>query len=310
VNFPLFLAKRYAFSKRGIFFSFFTSLLSIFGICIGVSALLITLSIMNGFHEDLREKILGTYSHIIVFLKENLKEDEIDKIERNLRKINGVVATSRYILKEALLKSYSFSQGCVVKGIEDSALKVGSISDFVKGVNISELKEGEAVIGSELAINLGVGIGDEVYLIVAEDYFITPSVYKFKIRGIFQSGMYEYDRTLFYIKIQEAKRIFGKSITGIEVKTESIYDVDRIKKEIYKKFPNSYVKTWKEINQNLYRALKLEKTVMFIVLTLIILVATFNIISSLVFLTIKKTKEIGLLKALGMVEKDIFKSFL
>jgi len=308
--FSFFLAKRYVFSKKSSGFSFFISILSITGITIGVASLLITLSVMNGFHKDLRDKILGTYSDLTVFLNRN---SDVKETIENLKKIKKIKGVAPYILKEALLKNGSITQGCVVKGIDyDKSRFATDISKFIRRGRWESLKKGEAVLGIELARQLGVYVGDEVYLVCFNDdiYNFVPEIYKFKIGGIFQSGMYEYDRTLFYIDIKKAEEIFNMNPTAIEIKIGSIYEADRVKKEIYKFKKNLWVKTWKETNSNLYRALKLEKAVMFIILILIIIVAIFNITSSLVFITIKKTKDIGLLKALGATKSFLYKAFI
>ena len=313
MSFSFFLAWRYVFTSRRHVFTTLISFLSILGIGIGVAALLITLSVMNGFHTDLREKILSTYSDLVLLLPQKTARSEWEEYKKKIERIDGVVGAAPYLAQEVLLKKDSFSQGCMVKGIRlEESLKTSGIQKQVRKGDLHSLERGEIIIGEYLARQLGAYLDDEVYLLsIGENLMaLVPQVYKLKLGGIFSSGMYDYDKSLAYMDLEKAQVFFEKEVTGIEIKIRDLDSADRIAEQISSAVPVGWVRTWKETNYNLYAALKLEKTVMFIILSLIVLVAIFNIASSLIMLTLEKTRDIGLLKAIGAPDGQVYGIFV
>ncbi|MFH1957951.1 MAG: ABC transporter permease [bacterium] len=306
-----FIARRYLFSRRKEVFLLISTLISILGITIGVAALLITLSVMNGFHTDLKNKFVSTSSPINVLLPATYSRDEWTKLMTEICGVKGVSACAPYVLNQAVFTKRTRSQGIAVKGIDTEKEKsVTAIKNQITEGNYS-LEGGEIFVGSELARSFGLGAGDSVFLTLppAEMAAFTGGrVGEFKIAGIFSSGMWEYDMNLVYINIRRMQQLYGlgDSITGIEV---ALYDADKadsIAALIREKMTHRlWVRTWKETNRTLFAALELEKKMMFIILSLIVMVAVFNIISSLLLQTIEKVKDIGVLKAVGADRKFI-----
>jgi len=311
VKLQFFIAKRYLFSRRKEVFLLISTIISVLGITIGVAALLITLSVMNGFHTDLKNKFVSTTSPINVLLPVTYSRAEWTKLMTEILGVEGVSACSPYVLNQAVFTKRSRSQGVAVKGIETGREKIGTAirNQIVKGKYL--LADGDIFVGSELARSFGLGVGDSVFLTLPSaemSAFTGGRVGEFKITGIFSSGMWEYDMNLVYIDIRRMQGLYGleDAITGIEVALEDIDDSDRIASIIGEKMSRRlWVRTWKETNRTLFAALKLEKTMMFIILSLIIMVAIFNIISSLLLQTIEKVKDIGVLKAVGADRKFI-----
>jgi len=306
-----FIAKRYLFSRRKEVFLLLSTIISVLGITIGVAALLITLSVMNGFHTDLKNKFVSTTSPINVLLPSTYSRADCAKLMTEICGIKGVSACAPYVLNQAVFTKRTRSQGIAVKGIAPKKeVAVTAIKKQITGGNYS-LEGDEIFVGSELARSFGLGAGDSVFLTLppAEmTAFSGGRVAEFKIAGVFSSGMWEYDMNLVYINIYRMQQLYGlgDSITGIEVALSDASDADRIAELIRKNISHSlWVRTWKETNRTLFAALELEKKVMFIILSLIVMVAVFNIISSLLLQTIEKVKDIGILKAVGADRKFI-----
>ncbi|MEW6557125.1 MAG: ABC transporter permease [Elusimicrobiota bacterium] len=309
MNFERFIALRYFWTTRKKFFSTLLTVISISGIAVGVAALIITISVMNGFQTDIKEKILSLSPHITIFSDAEIPQEVLN--------INGISSTSRFLYSQMILRKNKSATGVVVKGIiPQDEKKIISIERVLKNKNINALKEKTVFIGIELAKNVGVFEGDEIILVSpfgeTSAFGIIPRMAKFTVADIFDSGMYEYDSSLVYMNFADAERLVSKeSIRGLEIKTDNIFDVDKITTAIKKKLGAGFqVKSWTEMNKNLFSALKLEKFVMFLILTLIIVVATFNIISLLIVTTVEKVHSIGILKAIGTQPISIMKIFL
>jgi lipoprotein-releasing system permease protein len=285
------------------------SLISISGVAIGVAALIIVLAVMTGFDVDLRDKIVGTNSNILVEREDGIKNAQV--IQQELLSIPGIKATSEYINGRVFLQ-YSGNRvmNLALRGINPEAeVKVTKVKDYLVEGSL-DLKDNGVLIGRELAYYMGLGVGDTITV-------ISPAVKKWthqlKIIGIFNSGMYDYDMNLLLVGIPQAQEIFSLGtdlVTGVSVKLNDIYQAGKIKKLIQDKIGFSYVvRTWMEINRNFFSALKLEKITMFIILSLIVLVAAFNIISTLIVIVSGKVKDIGILKALGASNASIRRIF-
>jgi len=318
-NYRLELALKYLRSKRKEKFISIIGVISIAGVIVGVMTLIIVLSVMNGFEKNLRDKILGVNSHIVI-LKYGSNLDDYQKIIPKIKSIKGVVGVTPFIYRQAMLSSDGGVSGVVVRGVDYKKDKKVTIfyKSIVKG-NPSCLKEKKncVIIGSELAKNLGVTIGDKVNMISPFGRMtpmgMIPKMKKFYIGGIFNTGMYDYDSTLCYISLKNAQKFFnlGNSVTGLEVKIKDIYAARKIAELIKLKLGYPYwVRDWMEMNKNLFSALKLEQTTMFIILTLIVFVAAFNIASTLIMMVMEKNKDIAILKAMGAKNKDIMKIFI
>jgi lipoprotein-releasing system permease protein len=285
------------------------------GIAIGVMALIVVLSVMNGFENDIQSKILGTQSHIVI---SNLKGgiDDPAQIINSVMKEKGVLAATPFILSQGLFSAPGGISGVVIRGINpESASRVIRLKEIITRGN-SNLDSSGVLIGSELASNTGIGIGDAVTLISPNGTItplgMIPKSMAFIVRGIFSTGMYEFDSNMVYISMNAAKKLFMVDVpSGIEIKVDDIYAADTIAKGIVKHLNDGYwAKTWKDMNKSLFSALKLEKTIMFIILLFIILVAAFSIISTLIMLVMEKRKDIAILKSMGATMDQILKIFM
>lgn len=294
------IAWRYLWTKRKERFISLISVISILGVAIGVAALIVVLAVMSGFDKDLKEKIIGNYSHIVV--EAPFPISDYSKIIQDINKIEHVSACAPFIQNQAFLETHQQNRGILVRGIDlNLESKVTDIERYL-GRKTRDFNKG-IFIGKELSSILGARTGDELTLINSEGNRITA-----QISGLFNSGMYDYDTNIIYMDITHAQDFFGlgNSVSGISVKIDKLFLADSLKAKIQKVIgPAFYIKTWIERNKNFFAALKLEKITMFIILTLIILVAAFNIISTLVVMVTEKTKDIGILKALGMTNGKI-----
>lgn len=324
MSFELSLALRYLKKSRHGFFAFITTLVAIGGVTIGVAAMIITLAVMNGFRSDIQEKTLGIQPHIVVSGTEKDSEIAVESLQDRIRSVRKIDSVAPFILGQTLLKSPQYAQGIIVRGIVPQ--KEFSVTDVKKTLIAGSWEELEPeskvknsiVLGKELARNLGVTVGDEIIALSPTETAPIglmgniPKMQKYAVTGIFQAGFYEYDSGLAFISLSNAKNLFTiVGVSGIGVKTADLEKADEI---VYKVTgaigPNYWARSWQSMNRNLFKALKLEKLMMSIILTLIILVASFTIISNLILMTIEKSKDIGILKALGSSRISIQKIFL
>ncbi len=327
LGFELFLGLRYLSAKRRRRSLSFSTAISIGGVTVGVAALIATLAVMTGFKEDLRDKILGTNSHIVIT---DRTRDTIKDYKEVIAKASGVphvVSAAPFIYRQVLLSSESNVHGVVLRGIDPR--REAQVTDIARNMIEGRLEDLEQtgppgiLLGKELAIRLGTFLGQQIHVLSPAGsgsaagrigpLGITPKFKKFIVVGIFESGMYEYDSTLAYVAIPPAQEFFdlGDEVTGVEVKVDDIFAADRIAGEIEKRlsFP-FWARDWMRLNKNLFSALKLEKIMMFIVLVLIILVASFNIVSTLMMIVVEKRGEIAILKAMGARREEILRVFM
>jgi lipoprotein-releasing system permease protein len=339
MGYELFISWRYLKARRKQIFISVISLISITGVALGVAALVVTLSVMNGFRKDLREKIIGMSSHVVVLDQRNMGLEEPKITQEKIKKIESVVAVAPFVYGQAILRNGDRTSGAVVKGIyPEETKKVASLLTNLKEGKLDYLEfplkkrdssqdkilpgnptgdEKGIVMGAELAKNLNLSLGMNVLLIspmdVATELGMIPRMEKFRLVGIFDSGMYEYDASLAYIFFPVAQKLFnlGERATGLEVKIDNIFSADKVTALIQKELGYPYwARSWMVTHRNLFAALKLEKVTMFIILVLIVLVAAFNIISTLMMMTMEKTKDIGILKAMGAARSGVLKIFL
>jgi len=331
MSYELFISLRYLRAKRKQVFVSIITFISVAGIFLGVAALIIVIAVMNGFENDLRNKILGINSHIILMEYSGAMRNH-PRVMQEVAGVPGVVAATPFIYSQAMLKNGSNVTGVVLRGLSTKdALKVINLGKISEG-KLDYLKEGEQripglkpelaglpgiLIGRELAKNLGVFLFETVHVVspagVSTPMGMVPRMKPFVVVGIFESGFYEYDSTLAYISLKNCQEFLnmGDTVTGIEIRVDDIYKADRIAKAIEKKLGYPYWgRNWMEMNRNLFSALKLEKRVMFIILSLIVLVAAFNIISALIMIVMEKNKDIAILKTMGATRGGIMKIFI
>lgn len=317
----LFLSLRYLKAKRKQAFISIISVISILGVMVGVMSLIVVLSVMNGFRSELMSRSLGIMPHIWV----NSYEGNItnyDKVRESLKSVHGVTDISPSIWSEVILHS-SYSTVVLVRGVDpESIASIIGIKNMMQIGDLSSLKStGEdlpgAIIGSELAKSLKIGYGDIIKLNSPNGRLTpigrTPRKQNFRVTGVFSSGLMEYDQRLVFISFIEAQRLFGMEgkATHLEFKVENTEQSDISAKKIREILGNKYlVVDWKEFNRSLLGALKLEKTAMFIIQIMIVMVGALNIISVLVMTVLEKAKDIAILRTMGTTKKSIMSIFM
>jgi lipoprotein-releasing system permease protein len=321
--FEIAVGLRYIKAKRKQAFVSVISAFGVLGVMLGVMTLIIVLGVMNGFERDLKEKILGTVSHLVVMSHSSRSLTEWPAVAERIRVFDGVLATTPYVYGQAMLSAHGRVRGIIVRGIDPKTaagvislpryLEKGSIEDLTGGGEES----GGIIVGKELAVAATLRVGDMVQLISPQGkrtpIGAIPRVQNFKVAGIFKSGMYEFDSNLVYMGLSQAQKFFemGDGVTGIEVALTDIYRAPKIGARIEASLGTVYwTRTWQDMYRNLFSALKLEKIAMFIILTMIVLVAAFNIVISLIMLVMEKSRDIAILKALGATSSRIMRIFV
>lgn len=318
MNISKYIAKKYFFNKKKQGFVKVITIISTIGVAIGVLALIVVIGVMNGFDEYLKEKIVSITSDITLYPNLSDNYDEYAKIKKDIESIDGIVGVTSVLQDNALLKTKVSATGILIKGIEiDSSEKVLTLSKYIVKGRYDLKEDNSVIIGYYLALNENLKIGDEILIIppniISTPLGILPAFKKYKITGIFKSGMFEFDCKFVYMNLNNAQKLFGKvnKISSIELKTENLDNINEYKTEIEKIiWPKYILETFKQKNINLFAALKLEKLAMFIVLTLIIAVASLNIASTLIVMVVQKIKDIGLFLSLGISKKNIRKVFV
>ncbi|OGX08469.1 MAG: hypothetical protein A2Z88_06060 [Omnitrophica WOR_2 bacterium GWA2_47_8] len=307
------ISSRYLTSAKGGFL-FFLHSVSVGGIAVGVMALIIVIGIMEGFGNNLREKIIGSTPHILIEKETGVRDHQgiIAKIE----KIEGVSGASVFFQGNIFLEYAGRAMGLLVRGIDPAnEHKATKIKDYLIDGRIEDLDENSIIVGTELASYHGLKIGDDVTLIAPGSGMAGKEWrYTLKIVGIFKSGMVDYDLNLIFVNLKKAQTMFNlpeNVVTGIGVRLNDPYQATEIKKKIFEVLGYSFlVKTWIDINQNLFEALWLEKWGLFLILMLMVLVASFNVISTLVVTVTSKVHDIGILKSIGVPNTSIKRIFV
>ena len=324
MSYEFFIGLRYLKARRRHRSFSLNTIVSITGVTLGVGALIATLGIMTGFTDDIRNKILGTNAHIIVVDRTGQPMTNYPAILAKVKETPRVVAATPFLFTQVLLSHERQSQGVVLRGIDPAT--AGRVTDLDKnllGGSLADLakpgKEGEPgiILGRELAGRLGAFLGSSVTAISPTGTIgpmgIVPKLKKFAVVGIFDSGMFEYDSSLAYIPLADAQKLldYGDAVNGIEVKVDDIFLSGQIARDITSRLDFPYgARDWKEMNKSLFSALQLEKIMMFIILVLIILVASFNIVSTLTMIVVEKGREIAILKAMGATPAKIMRIFM
>ena len=323
MKYEWFIGLRYLKAKRKQTFISIITVISIAGVMVGVMALIVVLAVMTGFENTLKEKILGTQAHLNLLKATQEGMDQYQEVAKRVEETKGVVSAAPFIISQVMLSSESNVFGVVLKGIDpDRVGRVTELAHNLKAGRLEELKGGKEgdppgiILGVELAKHLSVSLNDAIQVIsplgTVTPMGMMPKMRRFRVKGIFYSGMYEFDNTMAYVSLESAQKFFsmGDRVTGIEIKTNDIYKVKEVGQEIRRKmgFP-FWTKDWMEMNRNLFSALRLEKIAMFIILVLIVLVAAFNIISTLIMVVMEKNKDIAILKSMGASSRSILKIF-
>jgi lipoprotein-releasing system permease protein len=320
--FEFFLSARYLKAKRKQAFISIITMISIIGVMMGVMALIVVLSVMNGFREDLMSKILGVNSHLLVLSYEGAFKD-YDKVISQVDQVDGVMASTPFLYSQVMVNNSGSVSGVILRGIDtETAPRVISIEPMIKEgslQSLGRLHDGlpAIIIGKELSKNLMARPGD-ILTVVSPLGKLTPLGRipydrKFKVTAIFESGMYEYDSSMAYVSLKEAQDFLGfeNRVTGIEVKVADVYEADRTGAAVQKKLGYPYwTKDWKQMNRSLVSALRLEKLTMFVILLMIVLVGALNIISTLVMVVMEKTRDVAILRAMGTTGRSIMSIFM
>lgn len=323
MTFEFFIGRRYLRTKQKQTFIFLITLLSVIGVTVGVMALIVVIAVMSGFESDLKSRILGVEAHVVLSRHGSFTEYQpvIDRVVT----LEGIEAIAPFIDGQAMIRSSSRVSGAMVRGIDPESA-TGVYTQFDTRVLQKESLGPEEtqkpvfpsiILGKELAGSLGIIKGDLVYLISPRGTLSPighmPGMRRFKVAGIFTTGVYEYDGSLAFIHLADAQALFrmGEAVTGVTVQVENIYHArDMADRMIALLGPSFTASDWMQRNNNLFSALKLEKIAMFIILALIILVAAFNIAGTLIMMVMEKTKDISILKAMGATRKSIRKIFI
>ncbi|MGB7650066.1 MAG: lipoprotein-releasing ABC transporter permease subunit [Gallionella sp.] len=317
--YELFIGLRYTRAKRRNHFISFISLISMLGMALGVMALIVVLSVMNGFQKEIRERMLGASPHLEVVADGGRMNDSQSVLTQVLA-YPQVLAAAPYVAGQGMLSFGQSVQGVMVRGIHPE-LEIGitDLPNKIKAGALSDLKSGEfgIVLGSDLARALGVRVDEKVMLIAPQGSItpagMVPRLKQFRVVGIFEIGMAPYDNSLALIHIGDAQKLFqlGDAVTGISSKLSDIDQAPKIARELQRQLPpDLYANDWTHQNSNYFRAVQMEKKMMFIILSLIVAVAAFNIVSTLVMAVTDKQADIAILRTLGATPASIMKIFM
>jgi lipoprotein-releasing system permease protein len=318
MRFELFVAKRYLTAKRKQAFISVITLISILGIAIGVMALVIAIALITGFQEDVQDKILGATSHIMV---SDLSGDglrDYGEVAAKIAGIKGVVSVTPVVYSQVLINGPSRSSGALLKGIDLGRETAGSA--WLRKLESGRLPEPGPqeglLLGRELAFAIGAGPGDAVTVLTTASRLspmgLFPKTRRFRVAGIFNTGLYEFDSSTALAPLETAQKFLGSEgrITYLQIKLSDIFEAGRVADRIKEVIPPVvYVTTWMELNKSLFSALKLEKNIMFLTITLIVFVAALNIIATLILMVMEKTRDIGILMAMGATAGNIRRIF-
>ncbi len=317
--YELWIALRYLRARRREMFISLITWISVGGVAVGVMALVVVLSVMTGFERDLRDKILGANAHVVVQSVAGPLENYQD-LARRIERLEGVAAATPYVSSQVMLLVGGTVQGALLRGVDPgSVARATELARFMVQGRLEDLEREPAglVVGREMARNLGILPGD-VGQVVSPTGGLTPMgmiprVRAFRVVGVFASGMYEFDTGVVITSLRAAQDFLrtGDRVDGIEVRVTDIYRARDVARAIERALGGGvWARDWMEMNRNLFSALKLEKTAMFVILALIVLVAAFNIASSLIMVVLEKTREIGILKSMGATARSIRRIFV
>ena len=319
MNLPLYIGLRYTRAKRKNHFISFISMISMAGIAIGVMTVIVVISVMNGFDKELKERMLGSVSHATISSYGNEYIHGWQDAIKVAEDMEGIVSVSPYVSSEAMIQAYR-TTGAMLQGIDPQYEKnVTEISTKMKYGSMDDLVAGEynVVLGIELAAALGVGPGEKITVYIPQfkttAVGVLPRMKRFTVVGIFEMGAYEYDSKLALIHLTDAQKLekTNGGIEGIRIKTKDLMQAPRIAYQLGDKLGGFFkVRDWTQENSNFYQATQQERIVMFIILSMIVAVAAFNILSTMVMLVTEKNSDIAILRTLGMSASQVMNIFM
>lgn len=318
MKYELFIAKRYLTAKRKQAFVSVITFISVLGITIGVMALIIALALITGFQQDVQNKILGATSHIMVsdLTGEGLRD--YNRLQDEIGQLAGVKSVTPVAYNTVLMSGYAKSTGAILKGIDfDREMKQSPWLQKLEGGRLPEESSRDGVLlGVQLAAQVGASVGDAVTVYTASSRLSPlgpmPKLRKFIVTGIFATGLYEFDVSTALVSLKTAQKFFNLDgrVSYLSVMVTDIFQASRIGEQIRKIVPaTTYIETWMELNKSLFSALKLEKNIIFLTIALIVFVAALNIIATLILMVMEKTRDIGILIAMGATSRNIRKVF-
>jgi len=323
MSFTWIVANRYLRSKRRTGFISLITWLSTGGVALGVGALVIVLSIMNGFEEEVRSRIIGADAPLRVSTFSGHSTLDWPQVAETIAGLDKVEAVTPYVLDKGMIRAGKYTEGCIIRGVDPRTVgAVNRLPEMLVAGSMDDLDPhdpdslGGIILGRYLADILYIDLGDTLFLISPtgmSSIFSQPKIGQFVVTGVFESGLAEFDQAFVIIGLHQAQRMFGlgAQVSGLDVKTKTLEDAATVKDEINETIGYPwYPRTWYEMRKTLFSWMQLEKWAMFIVLSLIILVAAFNIVSTLVMITMEKRKEVGILMAMGATQKNIQRIFL
>ncbi|MBE3109267.1 MAG: ABC transporter permease [Acidobacteria bacterium] len=319
MKFELFVARRYLTARRKqAFISVITSI-SVIGIAIGVAALVIAIALITGFQGDVQDKILGATSHVMVSDLGGQGLADYEGLAEKIRAIPGVESVTPVVYNTVLITGLGESSGALVKGIDFDRERQGAA--WLQKLEAGRIPDGGGareglLLGRELALRIGAQVGDVVDVVTASSTLsplgLLPKRKRFQVTGVFNTGLYEFDSSTALVAIGVAQRLFGLEgrASYIQVKLRDIFAAPAVGETIKAALPPVvYITTWMELNKSLFSALKLEKNIMFLTITLIVIVAALNIIATLILMVMEKTRDIGILMAMGATPRSINRIF-
>ena len=326
MNFEWFVCLRYLKAKRKHGFISIISLISIAGVMVGVMALIVVLAVMTGFTSEFRDKILGINSQVVV---QNYTGEitNYEEVAAKVRTAEGVTGVTPYLYSQAMITSGEGGTGAVLRGIDPATapgvislgkhLRKGKLADLAAGLPDGARRPPGIILGKELAAQLHVSMHDRVRLISASGPLtpmgVLPKFFTCQVVGIFETGMYEYDSALAYVSLATAQRFLDMpgAVHGLEVKTRDLNEAGRVAKRIEQALgPDFFAKDWMRMNRNIFSALALEKTALSVIMALVVMVAAFNIVSTLIMVVMEKNKDIAILKSMGATSGSIMRIFI
>jgi lipoprotein-releasing system permease protein len=320
MRYELFVARRYLTARRKQAFISVITAISVLGIAIGVAALVIAIALITGFHADVQGKILGATSHIMVNDLSGEGLGDYVQVMNRIAAVPGVTSATPVVYSTVLLTGSAKTDGGILKGVDFALeaeaapwlrrLEMGTIPGPAAGV------QEEILLGRELAFKVGAGVGDVITVVTASSRLapigLFPKLRRFKVSGLFATGLYEFDSTTALLPLATAQKLFGLEdrVSYLQVRLDDIFAAGRLA-ERFKEIlpPTAYVTTWMDLNRPLVSALKLEKTILFLTITLIVVVAALNIIATLILMVMEKTRDIGVLMAMGATPAEIRRIF-
>jgi lipoprotein-releasing system permease protein len=322
-----FIARRYLASRRGTRFLSLITLIAIGGVTVGVTALIVVTAVMTGLQNDLRDKILGSNPHIwLLNYGEAMRMDDWPRALERVRRIPGVVSAAPFVHTEVGVSNRAgYAEGAILRGV-DAAVPGEPVTDIIRKIRQDSLHLGRprsglppVLVGAQMAERFSLLTGDTITVIAFQGAKVSPlggvmpTMRKFEVTGKFRTGMYEYDNKFMYTTIPAAQELtsLGNAVSGIEIRTPDPMEADGVAERITSTMGMPYrTDDWKTMNGSLFSALKLEKMAMGVILLLIVVVAAFNIVSTLVMVVTDKTREIGVLKSMGLASGKVRRVFI